>query len=175
MQDDEEPVVSNSEELPEVTNEDTASDGTPYTEVMQEIVEGAKEKSKAKKSTGKKHSKEVLPHIKEAQDFIYGYVQSQGDEIFVPSTDIKMRSFKVGGHMYCKFNYSNTSLTIAIKASLLDGHKEVRTPDKVVNHAFGACFIYREALTESDRSEIACLLAIARDYRVNKNNKKEEK
>ena len=178
----EEPVEQVEEtEVKQVEEEDVAGDGTPINEVGKEIAAQAKEKSKqakTKKSGTKKEkvarSTEPKDYIKEAMEYTFGLVTAQGDEVFVPSKNIKMRAFKVGGHMYCKFNYSNSSITVAVKSSVLDFDK-VSKPHKTLNHMFDAVYVFTAKLTAEDKKLIKTLLKYARDYRVSKNNTAKEK
>lgn len=156
--------------------DEVAGDGTPYKEVMQEILQDekiakSKEKSKGKAKADKKERRRREPeaYAIEAVEYVYDVVKSFGDEIFVPATDIKMRSFKVGGHIYCKFNYSNSSITVAVRG--LSIPKKFTSPDKVVNHLFDSQYQFTSALTDTDKQLIADILRNARDYRISKNNK----
>ena len=166
----------------EVKAEDKAGDGTAYSEVMQEIIEDEKKAVKKakddKKDKSKKEKKSVPTQKKQADqepdinpsiDFVYEVVKEYGDEIFVPKTNIKMRTFKTGGHMYCKFNYSSKAITVAVKQDCLG--KNVKHPDKCVNHMFNALYKFEGVLNDSDKKLIRTLLECARNYRISKNNK----
>lgn len=163
----------------DVLEEDRAGDGTPLADVGKEIAKQAKEKSKQVKKSGTKKVKgvrrtEPSEVIKEAMEYTFGLVTAQGDEVFIPSKNIKMRAFKVGGHMYCKFNYSNSSITVAVKSSVLDFDK-VAAPHKTLNHMFDAVYVFKDKLTTEDKKLIKTLLSSAREYRVSKNNSAKEK
>lgn len=161
---------------PVIEEDEVAGDGTPYKEVMQEIIQDeevakSKEKSKGKAKADKKERRRREPeaYAVEAVEYVYNVVKTFGDEIFVPATDIKMRTFKVGGHMYCKFNYSNTSITIAVRGASIP--ENFTAPNKTVNHLFDSLYQFTSALTDADRQLIADILRNARDYRILKNNK----
>ena len=99
-----------SEKLADLKAE-VAGDGTPLAEVGKEIAAQAKAKADAaKKKAARKprQPKQEAAHITEDKQWIYDQVAAYGDEIFSPAKDIKMNAFKVGGHMYCKFNYSKS-------------------------------------------------------------------
>ena len=85
-----------------------------------------------------------------------------------------MRTFKTEGHNYCKFNYSNTSITIAVQSKCLEGTK-IKSPEKTVNHMFDAIYIFNNALNENSRNLIESLIQAARTYQLSKKGKKEEK
>lgn len=161
---------------PVIEEDEVAGDGTPYKEVMQEIIQDeevakSKEKSKGKAKADKKERRRREPeaYAVEAVEYVYKVVKSFGDEIFVPATDIKMRTFKVGGHMYCKFNYSNTSITVAVRGASIP--ENFTAPNKTVNHLFDSVYQFTSVLTDTDRQLIADILRNARDYRISKNNK----
>lgn len=160
----------------ELEEDEVAGDGTPYKEVMQEILQDEKvaksrkdSKKKVKADKKERRRREPEAYAIEAVEYVYDVVKSFGDEIFVPATDIKMRSFKVGGHMYCKFNYSNSSITIAVRG--LSIPKKFTSPNKVVNHLFDSQYQFTSALTDTDKQLIADILRNARDYRISQNNK----
>lgn len=157
-------------------DEDTAGDGTPLAEVGKEIAMQAKEKAKAatsKKEAAPRKKKEMAPFVQEAMDYIFKQVTDQGDEVFVPTSGINMRSFKVGGHMYTKFDFTCSSITIAVKsASIQEG---VRTPDKTQNHMFDAVYQFKQELSSEDKDLINKLLAGARAHRILKNDKSKDK
>lgn len=161
---------------PVIEEDEVAGDGTSYKEVMQEIIQdeevaNSKEKSKGKAKADKKERRRREPeaYAVEAVEYVYNVVKSFGDEIFVPAKDIKMRSFKVGGHIYCKFNYSNTSITVAVRGVSIP--ENFTAPKKTVNHLFDSLYQFTSALTDTDRQLIADILRNARDYRISKNNK----
>lgn len=131
----------------------------------------SKEQREAKKSSTHK-KKETPDYIKEAMDYVFGLVTEKGDEIFVPANGMNMRSFKVGGHMYTKFDFNCTAITIAVKKECLPDN--IKIP-KLVNHMFNAVFRFDKALTQKDKEFIQTLLSNARAYRVTKNNKKTNK
>ena len=133
---------------------------------MQEILQDEKEIAK---STKKRRHREPEVYATEAIEYVYDVVKSFGDEIFVPAKDIKMRSFKVGGHIYCKFNYTNTSITVAVRG--LSIPENFTAPNKTVNHLFDSLYQFTSALTDTDKQLIADILRNARDYRISKNNK----
>lgn len=158
-----------------VTSDDICGDGRKYSEIGKEIAQQAKEKAK-KASTSKKmdkpakKKKEMESYVTEALEFIYTHVESNGDEIFKPTKDINMRAFKVGGHMYCKFNYSNSSITIGISSKAFT-EKNMVEPTRTVNHTFDNLYVYNKSLTKADKDTIIKILKIAREYRLQKNNK----
>lgn len=162
-------------ELAVVDPDDVAGDGTPLSEVGKEIFQQAKEKAKAaKKSTGKSRSKKVMtPETEQAMNFVFGIVEAYGDEVFVPQTAINMRTFKVAGHNYVKFNYSCSSITVAVPSKCLA--EGITAPDKTVNHSYDAVYVFKGTLTDQDQELIRQLVECARAYRVDKNSKKEEK
>ena len=151
---------------------DTCADGRKYSEIGKEIAKQAKEKAKAVKQATRtpKKKKEMESYVTEALDFIYAHVESNGDEVFKPTKDINMRAFKVGGHMYCKFNYSCSSITVAVSSKAFEGKKMVE-PNKTVNHTFDNLYVFSKALTKADKDLIIKILKIAREYRIEKNNK----
>ena len=163
------------EELSEIQQamDDFAGDGTPLAEVGKEIFQQAKEKAKTAKRT--KAKKEMSSYVQDAMDFVFAWVKEHGDDIFVPANGMNMRSFKVDGHMYTKFDFTCTSITIGVKSVALP--EGVRTPDRTLNHMFDAVYQFKQELTDADKDLIQQLLESARDYRVLKNNnsKKEEK
>jgi len=165
---------------PEVSDE-LAGDGTPLAEVGKEIAAQAKGKAKAapkkaapKKSSQPRKKKEMEPYITEAMEFIFSKVKSEGDEIFKPATDINMRAFKVGGHMYCKFNFSMSSITLAVSSKAFT-EKNAITPNRVIKHLFDNLYTYNKALTKADKDQIVKILKLARAYRMEKNNHSSQK
>ena len=133
------------------------------------------DKKKAAKPAGKRHkAAESKQYVEDAKEFVYNTVRGFGDEIFVPASGIKMRTFKVGGHMYAKFNYSNTSITLAVKPDVIDG-TDLRKPDRELNHMFRYVYLFQQELTDDDKQFIADVLGIARRLRIDKNNKTTKK
>lgn len=165
----EQPVV----EQEVVDSDDTASDGTPYAEVMQEIVQDGKKAAKAAAKKPSKKKEKVVPEgwVEDCKNFIFDIVTGYGDEVFVPATDIKMRTFKTGGHMYAKLNYSSKSITLAVQGASVKNAE----PVKKVNHMFDYCFIFKQDFSSDDKKLISELLSDARNYRIFKNNKSKTK
>ena len=157
-------------ECPPVTSYEVVSDNEKeltdeqYAQIGKEIAEQAKKKAKTVKQSIKKTS----DWVEEAKKFIYSLVELEQDEIFVLANNINMRSFKVGGHMYAKFNFSKSSITLAVKSSCLES---VRKPDKTVNHMFDAVYGFKNKLSKEDKELLVNILKCARIQRVNKNKK----
>lgn len=147
---------------------------------MKEAVEKQKrEKAAAQKSAKadkKKPAKEMNPHVKEGLQFIFDIAKKQKDEIFSPANGMNMRTLKVGGHMYCKVDFSNKGFRIAFKSSALP--KNVKAPDRTLNHMFDYVYIFEDELTAKDKDFLSKALASAREYRIARNSastKKEDK
>ena len=163
----------------ELVDEDTCADGRTYAEIGKEIAEQAKQRCEqaraAKKTSQTKPSKEMQQWVKDAMDDIFGMVTGAGDEVFVPN-GVPMRTFKVGGHMYAKFNYSKSSITLAVKSSSISEFiLSIRKPDRTLNHMFDAVYTFKQELTVSDQEFITGLLAGARAQRLAKNEGKQSK
>lgn len=159
----------------EVEKEEVSSDGTHYVQVMEEIIEGAKNKVTKKSSKKVKSTKIDSSIIEEGIQYVYSIVNSFGDKIFAPSNGMKMRAFKVGGHMYVKFDFSNKSFSVAVKGIALP--ENFTKPTRLANHTFNYVYKFEHELADTDKELIKDILTYARTYRVNKNNKtqKEEK
>lgn len=147
---------------------------------MKEAVEKQKkEKAAAQKSAKadkKKPAKEMNPHVKEGLQFIFDIAKKQKDEVFSPANGMNMRTLKVGGHMYCKVDFSNKGFRIAFKSSALP--KNVKAPDRTLNHMFDYVYIFEDELTAKDKDFLSKALASAREYRIARNSastKKEDK
>lgn len=168
-----------------VEQNEMAGDGTPYSEVMSEIIadeKTAQKKAQAAKTkkTGKKSPKQRKPQVEEewvteSLTYIFALVLNKDDEIFTPAKEgMKMRTFKTGGHMYAKLNYSNKSITLAVQSAAVSD----TNPSKQINHMFDNGYVFTGKLSAADKSLITRLLKEARNYRINKNlhkTKKEEK
>lgn len=167
---------------PEVSDE-PADDKTPLNEVGKEIAAQAKAKAekaaakkapKEKKASQPRKKKEMEPYVTEALEFIYSKVEAEGDEVFKPATDINMRAFKVGGHMYCKFNFSMSSITLAVSSKAFN-EKNAIAPTRTIKHLFDNLYTYNKALTKADKDQIVKILKLARAYRMEKNNHSSQK
>lgn len=157
-------------------NEEVAGDGTPYTQVMQEIVADAKtrsKKTKEEKKAGKKVSKDKKVQeegwVTESLTYIFSLVLNKNDEIFTPAKEgMKMRTFKTGGHMYAKLNYSSKSITLAVQSVAVSD----TNPTKKINHMFDNGYVFTSKFSAADRNLISKLLKEARNYRIQKNSNK---
>lgn len=167
---------SNNEQEAETGEQEaeTAGDGTAYAEVMQEILadekQAVKEIKKGKKKTAL--SSNTNPQeIERLCDFIFSEVTSRGAEIFTPANGMKMRTFKVGGHMFAKFNFSSKSVTLACRSAAVSIE-----PDKTVNHLFNNLYVFTN-MDETVKIKIKTLLDDAYNHQYLKNEKanKEEK
>ena len=153
--------------------EDAAGDGTPYAEVMQEILtdesRAASQANKEKKS--KKKCNSESNSIQDVMDYTLSAVRKLGGEIFVPASGVKMRTFKVGGHMFAKLNYSSKSITLACRSKAVS-----ISPDKTINHLFDAGYLFT-CLDEETKHKISTLLTESYNYQhlKNKEKNKEEK
>lgn len=160
-----------------VPSDDVCADGRPYAEIGKEIAAQAKERAakvKSDKKAAPKKKREMQEYVSEALEFIYSKVEANGDEIFKPAKDINMRAFKVGGHMYCKFNYGLTSITIAVSSKSFS-EKNLIAPTRTINHSFDNLYVFDKALTKADKDMIVKILKIAREYRIDKNNHSSQK
>lgn len=171
---DETPEAQPSE-APE-DGDDVCADGTPYTQVMQEIIQDAKrrgdeaKKAKAsKKASGKKEKAELSAAIQEVCDYVFATVQELGGETFVPANGMKMRTFKVGGHMFAKFDFSNKRATLACREAAVDTE-----PDKTVNHMFKNLYFFT-VLNGESKKKIKQLLKDSYKFQDSKNTSKEDK
>ena len=105
----------------------------------------------------------------EAVDWVLQYVNTLGDITYTPNGMPKCRTFKVDGHMYCKFTFSSKGMTIAVKSDAV-GSGEIRKPDITINHMFNVGFKYTD-ISEDDKAEIMNILTLAREYRKTKTSK----
>lgn len=129
------------EQVEEVKEEEVASDGTPYTEVMAEIQQDEqnladkytkKSKKKAekkqtepkaekpKKEKKERKKREVNTHIDEILDYIYECVEKLGGNIGVPrDAEMKFRALrKEKGKQFCKLMWSGKSVKLFSKMKL---------------------------------------------------------
>lgn len=121
--------------MEEVKEEEVASDGTPYTEVMAEIQQDeqnladkyVKEKKQAepkaekpKKEKKERKKREVNTHIDEILDYIYECVEKLGGNIGVPrDAEMKFRALrKEDGKQFCKLMWSGKSVKLFTKIKL---------------------------------------------------------
>lgn len=126
-----------------------------------------------KKVKTEKKAKTPNPDIEELKNYIFSEVTKMDAEIFTPAKDIKMRSFKIGGHMFMKMNYSNKSVTLAVRGKCLT--EDISLPDRNINHMFDAVYIFTEN-NSVNKKLISDLLKISMNHQIYKNNsKKEEK
>lgn len=63
------------------------------------------------------------------REYIISKAQELGAELFTPSKDMKMRAFKLGGHVFAKIFYSKNRVSMFCRTSAC---KE--TPDKTINN-----------------------------------------
>lgn len=163
---------------PEVADkaEDTeaASDGTAYSQVMQEIIEDGKKRGKkaAADKASKKASKKkaAVPDVntEEICDFVFAEVKKLDGEIFEPAGGIKMRAFKIGGRMFAKFNFSSKGVTLACRSAAVS-----LAPDRTINHLFNNLYIFT-SLDKDSKTKITTLLHEAWNNQVSKNNSKKK-
>lgn len=147
----------------------------PVKQKIQKVEKKAeKVKSSKKNPSTPKKKREMQEYVSEALEFVYSKVEANGDEIFKPAKDINMRAFKVGGHMYCKFNYGLTSITIAVSSKSFS-EKNLIAPTRTINHSFDNLYVFDKALTKADKDMIVKILKIAREYRIDKNNHSSQK
>lgn len=129
--------------MEEVKEEEVASDGTPYTEVMAEIqqneqnladkyvkekkqkkekkqAEPKAEKPKKEKVKKERKKREVNTHIDEILDYIYECVEKLGGNIGVPrDAEMKFRALrKEDGKQFCKLMWSGKSVKLFSKIKL---------------------------------------------------------
>ena len=150
-------------------DETQASDGTPYNKVIQEIIEDGK-KAKAAIKKEKKISKKTPtnPDAALLYQFVTDTVTDMQAEIFTPANGMKMHTFKVGGHMFAKFNFSSKGVTLACRS------KAVSVPaDRTINHMFDSVYTFT-SLNKDSKAVIKKLLRESLDYQKTKNSKKEE-
>lgn len=142
--------------------EEYCGDGTTYEQV------GKEKAAKAKKAAKKK---EKTPSTSDALcEQVYSIVNGFGDEIFKPAKDLKMRTFKVGGHMYAKFNYSKTGITLAVKSAAVKEIKNIREPYAKLNHMFDWAYRFTgESLSPEDEAFITEILTASREFRITRN------
>jgi hypothetical protein len=100
-------------------------------------------------------------------------VNKLGCEVFVPAKDIKMRAFKIGGHMTCRMTYSGRSVSLHTRSKSLETIENAPNPDKIVNHMMDNTFVFTE-FTDRAKQDIDIILESAYNYQLLKNNKKKE-
>lgn len=153
----------------EIVEDNSCADGTTYEQIGKEIADQAKEKAAKAKKAAKK--KEKTPSTSDALcEQVYSIVNGFGDEIFKPAKDLKMRTFKVGGHMYAKFNYSKTGITLAVKSAAVKELKNIREPYAKLNHMFDWAYRFTgESLSPEDEAFIIEILTASREFRITRN------
>lgn len=168
----EESVQELAIECPDIDNEE-------LDEIKQAVDSFKVSDEKASKKKGKKDSvkkgstrkkKEMESYVQDGIDFICGIIEGYGDEIFIPAGNIKMKAFKVGGHMYCKFTYSCSVLNVAVQSKAMPS--DIKNPDKIANHLFNSVYTFDSKLSGDDKKLIKKLLTNARNYRIEKNERK---
>lgn len=185
--DEDQPVETVIEEVQTSVEEDTASDGTPYTEVMNEILQdekkAVKQAKRQKKNSVSRKKKEICPEVTSIMDFVLSTAKAKGWEIYdigqKSGTSVQAKSLKVDGHMFCLVRFSAGSVKIACREKAV---QEVAQPDKTVNHMFDAIYVFEE-LTTANKTLIKDLMMASAAYQKAKKantikttkTKKEEK
>ena len=120
---------------------------------------------------------EMTEDAKALMQYAFAEVENAGGEVWEPAKDIKMRAFKVGGHMFIKFNYANNGITLHCRKAAVE---EVAEPNHIYNHCFNYAYTFKE-LTKDNKKLITKLIKASIKHQQTKNenagkkNKKNKK
>lgn len=168
----------------EVVSEETAGDGTPYKQVMQEILQDEKKaaqkkakdkKQKAeKKVTVKKEKKPVFDSVA-LQEYAIEVVQGLGGDYVQRkqdngAKDMAQKVFRAGGKMFMHMSYPRYELRMDTRGV----NTEELVPTSELTGFYSARFVFTED-TKQVRSKIKKILTQAYKSQLAKNNKKGSK
>lgn len=171
--------VETAVETAVATEEEVASDGTPYKEIAKEIVkDGKKAKSKAVKEKKQRVKKEKAPDFdsQELRKYVIDYCK---DSLKATITERKKSdgstmnkvALKINNHMFATMSWSKKIVSVNVRSCV----KGSEAPTKMFeNTIFGAHYIVSED-TDTVRSMIVELLSKAVEDQVNRKSKKEDK
>lgn len=103
----------------------------------------------------------MTPDVKALHEYVLNTCLELGGNIFVPSTNIKFRGLKVGKNNFIKYNWSNKSVMLFVRAKSLG----LDTPITPVNHTYNDKYVFRED-TPENRAEIYRIMKTAYDWQV---------
>ena len=165
-------------------DEEVASDGTPYSQVMAEILEDEKaavEKKEVKKNekktrkNGKSKVKKPVFESEALQKYIIDIVEELGGT-FVQRTsgngskDMNKKVFKAGGKMFASMNYPRHHVFLNVRGVDM----EELVPDQKINGFYSARYIFTEDTPEV-HSKIKEILTQAYNAQLEKNTTKKGK
>ena len=168
----------------EPKDEEVAGDGTPYSQVMTEILEDEKvavtEKEVKKNETktrknGKSKVKKPVFESEALQKYIIDIVEELGGT-FVQRTsgngskDMNKKVFKAGGKMFASMNYPRHHVFLNVRGVDI----EELVPDQKINGFYSARYIFTEDTPEV-HSKIKKILTQAYNAQLAKNTTKKGK
>lgn len=153
------PVKEPEEEVEETVNTEP-----------EEVVTEQNPVEEAPKTKKERSKREMRPDIKALHEYVLQTCVELGGNIFTPAKDIKFRGLKVGEHNFIKYNWSNRTVTLFVRAQAL-GLEEPITP---VNHTFNDKYMFDKD-TPENRAEIFRIMKTAYDWQVCKNLAKQDK
>ena len=127
--------------------------------------------AKPKKERKERKKAEMTADAKALVEYAYKVVEEQGGEVWKPAKDIKMRAFKVDGHMFLKFNWSNKGITLHCRKAAVE---KVGEPTHVYKHLFDYAYQF-DKNNKTNRTKIEKLIVKSLKYQQDKKAKKGDK
>lgn len=128
------------------------------------------EQEPAKKNRKKREKKEMTADAAALHQYALATCEEVGGTVWSPATNIKFRSFKVGGKMFVKYSWTSKSIIIQVRAIAL-GLEEPRHP---ANHTYNDRYVFTEN-TEQVREEIKDIIEKTYKWQADRNAAKTEK
>lgn len=128
------------------------------------------EQEPAKKNRKKREKKEMTADAVALHEFALKTCEEVGGTVWEPATNIKFRSFKVGGKMFVKYSWTSKSIVLQVRAIAL-GLEEPKHP---ANHTYNDKYIFMEN-TEQVREEIKDIIEKTYKWQADRNAAKAKK
>lgn len=128
------------------------------------------EQEPAKKNRKKREKKEMTADATALHQYAMKTCEEVGGTVWEPATNIKFRSFKVGGKMFVKYSWTSKSIVLQVRAIAL-GLDEPKHPAK---HTYNDKYVFTEN-TEQVREEIKNIIAKCYKWQADRNAAKAKK
>lgn len=114
-----------------------------------------------------KNSKKKNKKVDDLLDYLFDVVKNYGAEVYTPKSNVKMRMFKINGHLFMKTSYSKNSVKLYCRSKAVG---KAYPPTLINKHTFD--YVYTlTSNTPKVHKQISYLVKVSLEYQLYKDKK----